>query len=345
MREIAQDVARWLAGGRRDIAVATVLKTFGSAPRKEGAKLAYLSSGAICGSISGGCVESAILEEAAAAITSGVPKIIHFDTSDDDAWAVGLPCGGSIDVLVEPIDLEAFEAVRARVERNLWVTEVTVIGGAEAGSGGKLVLGDAPHPTGAFPRDLVAKAADIASTIESPRRVMLTPELELFVHPVAPEPTLVAVGGVHIAIALVAMARAAGFRTVVVDPRRTFGDAGRFPEVDRLYASWPSEAFKESPLSRDTAIVVLTHDPKLDDPALEAALSSDAFYIGALGSLRTQEKRRRRLLDRGYDERRLSRIHGPVGLDIGAKTPEQIAISILAEIVAVRNGRAARASL
>lgn len=334
MREIAQDIERWIADGHTDIAVATVLKTFGSAPRKEGAKLAYLSDGRISGSISGGCVESAIIDEAAEVLRNGEQKIIHFDTTDDEAWDVGLPCGGSIDVLVEPLDLESFNFARRLLERNERIVSITEL----SPGGARLVAGTSGESYVTFPAGLAGPAADIAVRATRAGRFQLTEEVEIFVDIVPAVPTLVAVGGVHTAMALVRMAHVLGFKTVVVDPRQTFSRAERFPDVDILIPSWPEKAFEASPLSADTAIVVLTHDPKLDDPALDAALRSDAFYIGALGSARTQEKRRRRLGERGFSESDISRINGPVGLEIGSSTPEQIALAILAEIVAVMNG-------
>jgi xanthine dehydrogenase accessory factor len=145
------------------------------------------------------------------------------------------------------------------------------------------------------------------------------------------------VGGVHITIALVALAKILGYRTIVVDPRSAFGNEGRFPHVDQLIQSWPDDAFQQVPITRSTAIAMLTHDPKLDDPALKIALPSSAFYVGALGSRVTQAKRRQRLLEEGLTEKQLDRLHGPIGLEIGAGTPEEIAISIMAEIVAARN--------
>jgi xanthine dehydrogenase accessory factor len=166
---------------------------------------------------------------------------------------------------------------------------------------------------------------------------MVSEDVEVFLEVVLPPPTLIAVGGVHITIALMALAKTLGYRTVVVDPRSAFGNEVRFPHVDQLIQAWPQEAFQQIPLTRSTAVAMLTHDPKLDDPALQIALPSQAFYVGALGSKTTQAKRRQRLLDEGLTEEQLNRLHGPIGLEIGAGTPEEIAMSIMAEIVATRN--------
>lgn len=340
MREIAGDVSRWIADGASQIAVATVIRTHGSAPRKEGAKLAYRAGGGLTGSISGGCVEASIIEAAAEILRTRIPRIIHFDTSDDEAWEVGLPCGGSIDVLLEPIDLEAFELARRRVESNEGYGAVTILpaDGSAAGTG-TLVIAGPGEQAGAFPARLHAAALDAARAAERSGVVTLAGEVDAFVEVVRPMPTLMLVGGVHIAVALARLAAVLGYRCVVVDPRRTFGTSERFPGVDRLIVEWPEQAFAEAPLTHDTAVIVLTHDPKLDDPAIAAALRSDAFYIGALGSARTQEKRLRRLAAQGFPAGNLARIHGPVGLDLGGSTPEEIALAILAEVLAARSGR------
>jgi len=169
------------------------------------------------------------------------------------------------------------------------------------------------------------------------QRRMLNESIEIFIEVILPPPTLIAVGGVHITIALMALAKTLGYRTVVIDPRSAFGSEARFPHVDQLIQLWPDEAFQQVPPNRSTAIAMLTHDPKLDDPALKIALPSSAFYVGALGSKTTQAKRRQRLLDDGLTEAQLNRLHGPIGLEIGAGTPEEIAMSIMAEIVSARN--------
>jgi xanthine dehydrogenase accessory factor len=186
----------------------------------------------------------------------------------------------------------------------------------------------------------VAAAREVLAAGQ-PKQVSLphaNTEVELFVDVLLPSPTLIAVGGVHIAIALAALARTLGYRTIIVDPRRTFGSEPRFPHVDQLIQEWPDDALKQIGLTRSTAVAMLTHDPKLDDPGLLMALPSPAFYVGALGSSKTQAKRRQRLLEAGLTEAQLARLHGPIGLDIGAQTPEEIALAVMAQIVAARNG-------
>ena len=337
MRDVTADINRWIESGDTDIRIATVLKTYGSAPRGVGGKMAVGSRGGISGSISGGCVESSIIEEARAMPADGAPEVMHFETSDDNAWDVGLPCGGTIDVLLEPLMLDHYSLLEKRIGANERAYSVTILGGRGPTTGGKISFGvdGASIGTTGGGAELDDRLKELAKRAERSTRIETDDGLDLFVEVFPPAPTLVLVGGVHIAIALVRLARILEYQTVVVDPRKTFGSAERFPDVDRLIGRWPEEAFEQIALTPETAVVVLTHDPKLDDPALVSALRSDAFYIGALGSNRTQARRKQRLLDAGFSERELSRIHGPVGLDIGAATPEEIALSIATEIVAL----------
>jgi xanthine dehydrogenase accessory factor len=190
------------------------------------------------------------------------------------------------------------------------------------------------------PAMAAARAAMIEGQSERLTLHDLAPEpIEIFIDVLQPSPTLILVGGVHIAIALTAIAKTLGYRTIVIDPRRAFGSEARFPHVDRLIQAWPDDAFKQVVLTRSTAVAMLTHDPKIDDPALKIVLPSRAFYIGALGSRKTQEQRRQRLLKAGLSEADLNRLHGPIGLGIGAQTPEEIALAVMAQIVAVCNGQ------
>ncbi|HUX20671.1 MAG TPA: XdhC/CoxI family protein [Spirochaetia bacterium] len=336
MREIINEVDRWIGSGEQRITVATVLKTYGSAPRGVGGKLAVAGDGRICGSISGGCVESAIIEEGLKMEPSSPPRVLHFETSNESAWEVGLPCGGTIDVLLENLEIEHYRFLKERVEANEWAFSVTILEGELRG---RKISFDRKGNSFGLAGPLAGALGDglrkLASKFESSTRATTDDGIELFVEAIRPAPTLVLVGGVHIAIALVAFAKTLGYRTIVVDPRQTFGSAERFPDVDRLIRRWPDEAFEQFEITPETSVVVLTHDPKLDDPALYRTLKSPAFYIGALGSNRTQENRKKRLMEMGFSEGELSRIHGPVGLDIDASTPEEIALSIITELVAL----------
>ncbi len=339
MRDILLDLDTWRAENK-SIALATVVQTWGSSPRRAGARMALTPDGKITGSVSGGCVEGAVYEAGVDVLKSNRPQLLHFGVADETAWEVGLACGGSIDIFVKPLDEGFFNALRSGLVEERSAALVTVIRGTDELLGRELLVEENGTVTGSLAGELNQQAMDVAREtlmLGESRRAMLNEDVEVFVEVLAPPPTLIAVGGVHITIALVALAKTLGYRTVVVDPRSAFGNEERFPNVDRLIQQWPEDAFQEIEITRSTAIAMLTHDPKLDDPALKIALLSPAFYVGALGSKTTQAKRRQRLLEDGLTEEHLNRLHGPIGLKIGAGTPEEIAISIMAEIVAARN--------
>lgn len=305
------------AGG--GAALATVLQTWGSAPRRVGAQLAIGGDGRIEGSVSGGCVEGAVIVEAIEAIEDGAHRVLEFGVSDDDAFAVGLACGGTIRVLVEPVgqalpeDLLA-DLVAARAARRPVAYEVNIATGAR-------------RLTEAYLDRLRMDRSDFEE------------DEQTFVAVHNPPLRLIVVGAVHIAQALVPMARIAGYDPAVIDPREAFASAARFPDTQLLH-DWPDEAVGQLGLDPRTAVVLLTHDPKLDDAALEAALRSDVFYIGALGSKRTHAKRVERMQAAGFSADQIARIHGPVGLDLGAAGPAEIAVSILSQMTAVLRGKA-----
>lgn len=338
MREIAADVDRWLAAEAGPIGLATVVETWGSAPRRPGAKMAFTAAPKISGSVSGGCVEGAVIEAGLETLASGRPQLLRFGVADETAWEVGLACGGEIAVFVEPLASDVYGFIRRLEEEEQSGACLTIVSGPPGLLGRKIALshnGDQVGTLGPEP-DALARLIAVESVRSGVRE--LKPDLSVFVDVIRPSPLLVIIGGVHIAVALTAMARAIGFRAVVVDPRRTFADEERFPDVDRLIRAWPEKALVGEPLGTETAVVTLTHDPKIDDPALRLALNSDAFYVGALGSRKTQEQRRKRLSEQGLSPAQIARIHGPVGLDIGAETPEEIALAIMAEVVrAYRN--------
>jgi xanthine dehydrogenase accessory factor len=285
-------------------------------------------------------VEGAVFDAGVEVLKTNHPQLLHFGVADETAWEVGLACGGSIDVFVQPLSSQTFQRLRSAILEERPAVNVRVVRGPDELLGREMLLRDDGSVIGAIHDELHHQALDVANeslaTGES-RRAMLNENVEVFVEAILPPPTLIAVGGVHITIALMALAKTLGYRTVVIDPRSAFGNETRFPNVDQLIPLWPDEAFQKIPITRSTAIAMLTHDPKLDDPALKIALSSPAFYVGALGSKTTQAKRRQRLLDEGLTESQLNRLHGPIGLDLGAGTPEEIAMSIMAEIVAVHN--------
>jgi len=341
MHDILSDLENWRAENK-SIALATVVQTWGSSPRRAGAKMALTPDGRITGSVSGGCVEGAVFEEGVAVLKSNRPRLLHFGVADETAWEVGLACGGSVDIFVEPLEPRLFESLHIVLVEKRPAVLVTVVRGPDEVLGGKMLVGEEGKIIESFHDTLDAIPLNLAQEAlaqgES-RLSMLNEEIEAFMEVILPPPTLIAIGGVHITVALMALAKTLGYQTVVIDPRSAFGNNKRFPHVDQLIPLWPDEAFQKVPITRSTAIATLTHDPKLDDPSLKIALPSSAFYVGALGSKTTQTKRRQRLLEDGLTEEQLNRLHGPIGLDIAASTPEEIAMSIMAEIVAARNNK------
>jgi xanthine dehydrogenase accessory factor len=328
-RDVARDVERWRAEGE-DVALATVVRTWGSGPRGSGAKMALTRDARIAGSVSGGCVEAAVVEEGREVLATGEPKLLKFGIADETAWNVGLTCGGSIEIFVERLDDSLLRAFSEAMEKRNALARAAVIRGTRVGTSvlvreGEDVVGD----MGVLARRALERGQPEVITQEDGSEVFLDVEL--------PPPSLVMIGGVHISIALTAMAKALGYRTIVIDPRGVFGSDERFPHADQLISEWSDEGLEAVGLDRSSAVATLTHDPKIDDPALLVALRSPAFFVGALGSKKTHEKRRKRLLERGLTEAELSRLHAPVGLEIGSRSPEEIALSILAQIVAVRN--------
>lgn len=342
MRDVIPDIDRWLAQGRR-VAVATVVQTWGSSPRQPGARLALTPGGGMAGSVSGGCVEGAVFEAGVAALEQGQARHLHFGVADETAWEVGLACGGSLDVLVQPLDPTYYAALRTALLQGEPVASLAVVSAPDASLVGRtLLVGEAGPRWGSLSAELdppALAAASAALGVGEPRLAELAPGVEAFVDVLLPPLTLIAVGGVHITQALLPIARAVGYRTIVVEPRSAFAQADRFTpgSADQIVTAWPDEALAQVGLTRGTAVAMLTHDPKLDDPALRVALPSPAFYVGALGSRTTQARRRERLLEAGLTEAQLARLHGPIGLDLGARTPAEIALAIMAEIVAARN--------
>jgi len=306
--------------------------------------MALTADGHISGSVSGGCVEGAVIEAGKEVLETNRPQLLHFGVTDETAWDVGLACGGTIEVFVERLDTAVYHFLHDLINRDRAGASMTIIRGPEEKMGCKLTVDGDGRSLGTLGGDLDEQARSVVKTAPSqlmahPQRLPLTNDIELFVDVVRPVPQLVMVGGVHIAVALTTMAKTLGYSTVVVDPRRAFGSQDRFPHADRLIQAWPDKAFAEIDLTPETAVAMLTHDPKIDDPALKVVLNSPAFYVGALGSSKTQAKRQQRLRGMGFDDAVIQRIHGPIGLDIDAQTPEEIALSIIAEIVRARHLR------
>ncbi|MBL9056537.1 MAG: XdhC family protein [Rhodobacteraceae bacterium] len=314
---IAEIALDWHRQGRGAV-LATVVETWGSAPRQPGSQLVVSGDGQMMGSVSGGCVEGAVVTEAGEALADGQSRLLTFGVSDETAFAVGLACGGTIRVLVEPVGAALPEPLLA---------ELVVARAARRPVAYAVNLTD-------WSRALLTPGQDGAADARLRSDKAGPEEDRRFIAPHNPPLRLVVVGAVHIAQALLPMARACGYDPVLIDPRGAFGSAERFPgEV--ILEDWPDEALAALAPDPRMAVVTLTHDPKLDDPALRIALRSPAFYIGCLGSTRTHAKRLDRLRAEGFAEAELARIHAPVGLDIGAKSPAEIALSVMAEVTRV----------
>ncbi|MEC7094946.1 MAG: XdhC/CoxI family protein [Pseudomonadota bacterium] len=297
------------------VALAFVMETWGSSPRPVGSVMVIRDDMAVEGSVSGGCVEGAVIDAAIESLTTGAGQRLDFGVADAKAWEVGLSCGGRIAVLVTPI----------------------AEGGLPEEALGDLAGDIVARRAGAVTFD-AANGVRLERSSEDGEMVSaLSDDESSFTFRQVPPRRVVIIGGVHITQFLAPMARQAGYDVVVIDPRAVFSAAERFPGSD-CRTAWPDEAMAELGLDTRTAVVTLTHDPKIDDPGLQAALASDAFYIGCLGSRRTHAARCERLAEAGFSKADLARLHGPVGLDIGARTPAEIAVSILAQMIAVESG-------
>jgi len=327
--EIFATAARWQAEGR-GVALASVVTTWGSSPRPIGSYLVADDAGHFQGSVSGGCVEGAVIGEAQAAIKDHKARLLSFGVSNEQAWDVGLACGGKVEIFVaavtgqEPTLASVLKAAEAKQPLAL-VTDLA--------NGQQAMVGAGPE-SGALPLSEPLRVAALRA-LESERSTSFEDAgRRYFINVLSPPRRLAVVGAVHIAQQLVPMAAMAGYDVTVIDPRSAFASDARFPGVT-LVSEWPDAALAAFAPDRRSAVVTLTHDPKLDDPALAAALRSPCFFIGALGSRKTHASRLQRLTEQGFTAGDLARIHGPVGLAIGAVSPAEIAISILAQMTEV----------
>jgi xanthine dehydrogenase accessory factor len=320
---------QWLDDGR-SVALATVIQTWGSAPQPVGSLLLIDAEGNFLGSVSGGCVEAEVIEQAKDVIATGAPKALEFGVEDQTAWKVGLACGGTIRIFVDKLDPGAAKPVLHQLiedsgarRKVALVTDLSSGARRLAHAASDLAPALAPALDDAFRRDKSAAAGSNSET---------------FINVFNPTTRLIIVGAVHVAQPLVPMARALGYEVVIVDPRSAFATEERFDDV-KFFREWPDEAMPKIGVDERTALIALTHDPRIDDPALMYALSSDAFYVGALGSKVTHAKRVERLMKAGIGSKAIDRIHAPIGLDIGAQGAAEIAVSIIAEITAVQHGK------
>jgi xanthine dehydrogenase accessory factor len=340
MRDILTDYERFTQTGK-PFGRAVVTSVWGSAPRPEGSSMLAAADGTIAGSVSGGCVESATAIEIAEAIERGSPKLVTFGVTDERAWEVGLACGGTIKVFVEPrVGSSLLEAARGPGGEVL----TTIVAGPGVGESVRVlengkILGSLPIT--ASEAELRDAALDALRRQTSASRELATDSgpVTFFFEVFPRQPRLVIFGGVQIAVALVPLAKALGYRTIVADGRESFIGRDRFPDADELILAWPAHAFDRIGLDSACYVCVLSHDPKFDEPALEIALRSPAAYVGAIGSRKTQQARRDRLREAGLTEEQIKRLHGPIGLDLGGRQPAETALAILAEMTTVRYGR------
>jgi xanthine dehydrogenase accessory factor len=325
--ELLVEAERWRETGRR-VAVATVVETWGSAPRPIGARLIIDDKGVFLGSVSGGCVEGDVVTMALDVIEDGQPRLLEFGVADETAWRAGLSCGGRIAVYVERIDdLELLHELNCERAARRLCTLLTPLDGGPA-----WLASDESSRTDAV---VLAARARLGAGASG---VVAVGGRRYFVDVEKPSLRLILIGAVHVAQALAPMAELAGFDVHIVDPRTAFAAEERFPGK-RLIAEWPDVALRALGLDAYTAVATLTHDPKIDDIALRLALASDCFYVGALGSKKTHGRRVDRLIASGLAPAAIARLHAPIGLDIGAATPPEIAVAVLGEIIlALRRG-------
>ena len=335
MKDILDTLERWTGEGLR-VATATVVSTERSAPRDPGAVLAVSERGEVAGSVTGGCVEPAVYEEAQAVLAGGPPRLLRYGIADDDAFEVGLPCGGTVEIFVDMLDPAQLEPIASAVRDERPIAIATWITGDRIGE-----------------KQLVTPESEDGDEIAEQARAMLARGEtgviavdggDVFVSSFAPRPRMYVFGAIDFASALASIGRFLGYHVTVCDARAKFVTPERFPDVDELVVDWPDRFLESAPVDERTAICVLTHDNKFDVPILKVALSTPAGYIGAMGSRRTTERREERLRAEGVTDEELRRIHAPIGLKIGSRSPEEVAVAIAAEIISVFNEKAPRVS-
>jgi xanthine dehydrogenase accessory factor len=375
VRDILDPISKWWDTGDT-FGLATVVRTYRSAPREPGAAMAVSAEGEAVGSVSGGCVEGAVYELANEVRESGQPVLQTYGISDDDAFAVGLTCGGIIDIFVEPVGRQHFAElgdVAAAVRAEQPVALATVIDGPGTVGARRVIWGDSPPGPGDEPGRADQDGADhqlrssgtlgsgerLNHAVDDDARGMLAQgltgvrrygpdgerrrdELSVFVQSFAPPPRMLVFGAIDFAAAVAREGKFLGYRVTVCDARPVFATRARFPDADEVINDWPHRYLSGQTVDARTVICVLTHDPKFDVPLLEVALRTPAAYVGAMGSRRTHEDRLARLREVGMSEEELARLRSPIGLDLGARTPEETAVAIAAELIQLRWGGSGR---
>jgi len=349
MRDVVDEVLPWWERGEV-FGLATVVATWRSAPRQPGASMAVSAAGEAIGSVSGGCVEGAVYELAQEVMASGTPVLQRYGVSDDDAFAVGLTCGGILDVFVERVDGERFAelpGVAASIEAHEPVAVATLVAGPGRLGAHLAVWPDRTEGSLGPERLDQAVTDDVRGMLDhgttgvlrlGPEGERRLDDLQVFVQSFAPPPRMLVFGAIDFAAAVARVGKFLGYHVTVCDARAVFATPKRFPEADEVVVEWPHKYLARVAVDHRTVICVLTHDPKFDVPLLEVALRTDAAYVGAMGSRRTHDDRLERLREAGLSDEELARLSSPIGLDIGARTPEETAVSIAAEIVAGRWG-------
>jgi|tagenome__1003787_1003787.scaffolds.fasta_scaffold20807212_2 xanthine dehydrogenase accessory factor len=350
MRELLDGLDRWQAEGRR-VAIARVVDLEGSGPRAPGAAMAVSADGEVLGSVSGGCVEGAVVQAALDVLDGPERPVLSFGYSDDDAFAVGLTCGGTIHLFIEPLaELSVYRQLADAVRNGIPVALATMIQGPMAGA--TLLVGTDPAvPVGSLgdpeldrvvARDAAGELAIGGTRVRryGPRGEARRDDVSIFVESFVPPAQMIIFGAVDFAAALSQVAKLLGYRVTLCDARQMFATRNRFPFADEVVVDWPHRLIERigSELTPRDVICVLTHEAKFDVPAIVAALGTRVGYLGAMGSRRTHDDRLRRLIEAGVDELALARLHSPIGLDLGALTPEETAVSICAEVIAARTG-------
>ncbi|MBN6754248.1 XdhC family protein [Kocuria palustris] len=348
MREILNDIRHWA----EPFAVATVVRTWKSSPRAPGAAMAVNIAGEVVGSVSGGCVEGDLYLRCQETLTTGTPALVRYGVSDDEAFEIGLTCGGTLEVFIHRIDPEkhALDRLAAAVEEGEPAAVTTIVEGPSIGAQILVINGEQYGSTGNSALDQ-AVVTDALGLLEHGTNSLVhlgrdgerrKEDVTLFVESFTSPPRMLIFGAIDFAAALARLGSFMGYRVTVCDARSLFATEARFPEADEVVVDWPHKYLRAARIDQRTVICVLTHDPKFDVPVLKEALKTDAAYIGVMGSRRTHADRHRRLREQGITEAQLARLSSPIGLDLGARTPEETAVSIGAEIIAHRTGATGR---